>query len=282
MPKLNKRYADLHVHTYLSDGTFSPEKVVEIAGEKKLACIALTDHDCIDGIRPAQKEAKKYDIEIVPGVELTAEIEDKEVHVLGFFIEYTDSSFKKRLSEMCARRVDRALSMAGKLRKFGIELEDKDILASGNSVCISRLHLAQLMYKKGYVSSLGEAFRKYIGDNGPCYVSKFNLSPKDCIEMIIRIGGVPVLAHPYTLKNENFIKEFIGYGLRGLEVYHSDHSSAMSEYYKKMAEANNLLITGGSDCHGLGKGKILMGSVKVTYDLVERLKEEAGKINKNS
>lgn len=272
-----ERLADLHVHTYLSDGTFSPKEVVERAKDIGLSCIAITDHDCVDGIEPALEVGKKIGIEIIPGVELTAEEKNAEVHILGFFINYNDEPFLKLLKTIRQSRIERTYQMIEKLKKYNVLIDPEEVFETSGPGSVGRLHVAFVLEKHGYVSSVREAFRRYIGDKAPCYVKHFEISAKDAIAEIKRIGGVAVFAHPYVMGEDRFIPQFVKYGLNGIEAYHSDHPTSASKYYVELAERYKLLITGGSDCHGLGKGEILMGKVKVPYELVEELKRCAEK-----
>lgn len=272
-----ERLADLHVHTYLSDGTFSPKEVVERAKDVGLSCIAITDHDCVDGIEPALENGKRLDLEIIPGVELTAEEKNAEVHILGFFINYKDEPFLEKLKIIRQSRVERTYQMIEKLKKYNVAIDPEEVFKTSGPGSVGRLHLALVMEKKGHVSSVKEAFRRYIGDKAPCYVKHFEISAKDAIAEIKRIGGVAVFAHPYVMGEDRFIPQFVKYGLNGIEAYHSDHPSSASKYYVELAKKYKLLITGGSDCHGLSKGEILMGKVKVPYELVEELKRCAAK-----
>jgi len=273
MPK----FADLHVHTYLSDGTFSPEKVMEYAKVAGLYAIAITDHDCVDGIAPAMEIAAKLGMEVVPGVELTAEIGDSEIHILGYFVDWQDKIFSKQLNDISEVRKERAKKILEKLRKHAVDLSEDELFQLSGPGSVGRLHIANLLYKKGFISSVSEAFRKYIGNKGCCYVSKFKLTPEDAIAMIKRVGGIPVLAHPKTVyaedrSREDMIKELVKDGMSGIEVYHSDHKPKDVEEFKGLAEKYNLLMTGGSDCHGFGKRQILIGKVKIPYELVEKMK----------
>lgn len=272
-----ERLADLHVHTYLSDGTFSPKEVVERAKDIGLSCIAITDHDCVDGVEPALEVGKKIGIEIIPGVELTVEEKNAEVHILGFFINYKDEPFLKLLKTIRQSRIERTYQMIEKLKKYNVLIDPEEVFKTSGPGSVGRLHVAFVLEKHGYVSSVREAFRRYIGDKAPCYVKHFEISAKDAIAEIKRIGGVAVFAHPHVMGEDRFIPQFVKYGLNGIEAYHSDHPTSASKYYVELAERYKLLITGGSDCHGLGKGEILMGKVKVPYEVVEELKRCAEK-----
>ncbi len=274
---MQAKVADLHVHTYLSDGTFSPQQVLETAHKLGLSCIGITDHDSIDGIEPAMELAGSYGIEVIPGVELTAEADDNEVHIIGYFIDWKDKVFQAKLKLICQARVQTIEKMIAKLAELGIEIDAREVFEFAGPGSVGRLHLAQVMYKKGYVQSTNEAFQKYIRNRGPCYVKKYTLSPKEAIRMIRSIGGIPILAHPHLLKKDELIFEFIKDGLQGIEVYHSDHPDPATLHYKEFAVKHGLLITGGSDCHGLGKGKVLMGKVRLPYEKVSELKRAAGK-----
>ncbi len=273
-----KRYADLHVHTYHSDSTLSPQEVVDIAYQKGFAAVAITDHDCVDGVQPAVEFAKKFGIEIIPGVELSAEEGDYEVHILGYLIDYKAEWFTAKLAEIRQKRVDRIYEMAEKLKERGVVIDPKKVLELSGRGSVGRLHMAQVIYNEGYTSSIVEVFHKYIGNDGPCYVKKYKLTPQESIDMILKIGGVPILAHPHILGKDELIQELVKKGLRGIEVYHSEHPNNITLHYEDLAYENNLLVTGGSDCHGMAKGNILLGRVKVPYNIVENLKKEAVRI----
>jgi hypothetical protein len=275
-----QKVADLHVHTNVSDSTFSPEKVVKCAKIQGLDAVAITDHDTCAGIAPAMLTAVDEGIEIIPGVELTAELGEYEAHILGYFVDWQNSSFIKKLEEICKVREERAKEILRRLTEQGIDIKYEDLLnmAGPSMGSVGRLHIANLLYKKGKISSIKEAFTKYIGNGSPAYVKKFKLSPKDAVDLIKSAGGVSVLAHPKTINTkteslEDILKMLINDGIQGIEVYHSDHNAKESAEFKRLADKYNLLVTGGSDCHGLGKKDVLLGRVKVPYELVEKLRQ---------
>ncbi len=269
------KYADLHVHTFYSDSTFSPEEVVSCAKEKGLAAIAVCDHDSVDGIEPCMVIGAKLNVEIIPGIEITAEKIDAEIHILGYFIDWKQGWFKKKLKEIQASRVERVYKMIDKLNAFDIVVGAEDIFKIAGKGSVGRLHIARAILNTGKIRSLKEVFDKYIGFLKPCYVPYTKFSPREAIETILKIGGVPVIAHPDFMGHDEYIEEFVDYGLKGIEVYHTDHKPHISGRYKEIAKRYNLVITGGSDCHGLNKGRILMGGVRVPYELVDKLKEAA-------
>ncbi len=278
---MKPRYADLHVHTFYSDSTFSPDEVMACAKDKGLDAIAICDHDCIDGIPLCLEIASQLDIEVIPGIELTAEKLDAEIHMLGYFIDWENEGFQKKLKEIQGSRVNRIYKMVEKLGGMKIEVKPEEVFKLAGKGSVGRLHLAQAMLRAGKIRNLKEAFEKYIGFLKPCYVQNIRFSPQNAIELILSVGGVPVLAHPYTVRKDEYIAELIEYGLKGIEVYHTDHKPAMVKHYEELAKRYNLLMTGGSDCHGLGKGRVLMGGIRVPYEIVEKLKEEAKKIKEN-
>lgn len=266
------KFADLHLHTFYSDGTYSPAELVEKACKADLACIAVADHDTTEAVGPAIIAANKSDIEVIPAIELTSEMDGLEVHILGYCIDYQNPPLIKQLNLFREKRLERMQKMLDKLRQLKINVELADLLQLAGKGTLSRLHLARLLVKEGYAQSISEVFQKFIGDSSPAYVSGFQLTPQGAIRLLKDSGGISVLAHPYTLKRENLISVFVDYGLEGLEVYYPEHSPFQTEHYANLARKYNLLITGGSDCHGEAKSQIKIGSVKIPYDFVEQLK----------
>ena len=269
------KFADLHLHTNFSDGTLSPQELVNISLKKKLAAIAVSDHDTVEAIEPAIKAADSKDIEVLPAIELSADYDAKEVHILGYLIDYKSQKLLDKLTFLNQKRVERIVQMIKKLKEFnGIDIEFDEIKEISGKGTISRLHLARLMVRKGYVKSIIEAFAKYIGDRSLAYVCGFHFSPPEAIKLIEDIKGISVLAHPYTMRSQELIAGLVDCGLKGIEVYYPEHSPSQTVYYENLAKKYNLLVTGGSDYHGEIKPGVQLGSIKVPYELVERLKRE--------
>lgn len=246
---------DLHVHTTASDGLLSPTAIISKANENRINTIAIADHDTIDGIPEGMKAANEKGVNLVPALEISAK-HDKQIHMLGYFVDYTNLKFQNFVNKLKNSREDRNHKMLKKLEKFGFDITIEEIKASANGN-IGRPHFADIMVKKGYVSNFTEAFEKYIGNDKPCYVSKERPSIKKAIQVIKKYKGVPVLAHPkYTfLKDvdlENFISYLADLGLEGVEVYYSRHSEEEQKEYLKLAEKYSLIPTAGSDFHRNG------------------------------
>jgi len=272
-----KALADLHLHTMYSDSTYTPKQLVDAACASGLSCIAVTDHDTIDGVVPCMEQVKGRDLEILPGIELTAEESGLEVHVLGYLIDPGDQKLVETMENLKKYRIQRIYKMVDKLKALGLEIEAQSIFKlAGDSSCVSRLHLARTMLQEGLISSISEAFQRFIGDRGPAYVAGFPVSVKEAIELIKDAKGIPVLAHPYSLGGDGLIIKFIGYGLMGLEAYYPEHTKSKVNFYLKLAKKYKLLVTGGSDCHGDAKPEIRLGLYRVPYELVSELKKAKG------
>ncbi|PIQ88831.1 MAG: phosphatase [Candidatus Omnitrophica bacterium CG11_big_fil_rev_8_21_14_0_20_42_13] len=267
------KFADLHTHTVFSDGTDTPERIVKVAKSCGLSAIAICDHDTVDGVLPVTKEAGASGVEIVPSLELSAEGNNIEVHILGFFIDYNNGYLIDKLAEIRQDRVVRMLEMVKKLNSLNIPIEADKVFEIAGAATVGRMHLARALHSQGYVSSFYEAFDKYIGENCPAYVSRFKLDPKGAIELILEAKGVPVLAHPHTLNNDDLIGDFSLFGLGGLEVYYPEYSPSAIEHYRAIADKFGLIKTGGSDYHGSIKPQNPLGKVKVPYSTVEQLKD---------
>ncbi len=266
-------FADLHLHTRFSDSTYTPEELTRRAVEAGLSAIAVVDHDTVLGLEPSIEAGKACGLEVLPGIELSTEHEGKEVHILGYLIERSSEPLLKKLEFLKRCRIERVYKITDKLKEMQVELKPEVVFDIAKEGVPGRLHIAQAMVREGIVGSIFEAFKKYIGDKCPAYVSGFKLTPAEGIKLIRDSAGIPVLAHPYTMNRDELIPQFAACGLMGLEVYYPEHSQSMVNFYLGLAEKYNLLVTGGSDCHGTVKPSIKIGLVKIPYELVDKLKE---------
>ncbi|MDD5408565.1 MAG: PHP domain-containing protein [Candidatus Omnitrophica bacterium] len=267
------KYADLHVHTSRSDGTFTPEQLVKEGLARGFSAIAITDHDTIEAIPQAQAAAQGTDLEVIPGIELTAQYESQEIHILGYFIDYKNEALLDKLKTVQLNRIERIYKIVNNLGEQGVNLNPQSVFDISGKGTAGRMHIARALVKEGWVATTAEAFRKYIGDKSPAYALGFNLSPLEAINLIKGAGGLAVLAHPYILHNDALIDEFCGYGLEGIEVYYPEHSQSMVNFYLDLAKKLNLLVTGGSDFHGSVKPEIKLGAIKIPIELVEKLRQ---------
>lgn len=257
---------DLHIHTTYSDGTFSPEMVIDTALDCNLDVIALTDHDNVLSHKAAYEYVEKnnINIEIIPGVEINTIYKDYEVHILGYFMDTNNSDFQnlmKTQQEARVKQTNEIIELLNKKAGIRIKFEDiKSLVAKGGS--IGRPHIARAITNAGGVSNVMEAYAKYINDSSNVYVQRKTVSPHEACEIIYEAGGIPVFAHPIDVEiSDELTKELISYGLRGIEAYHRKHSPAVVEHYSSLAEKYGLIITGGSDFHApsVNHGSILMG-----------------------
>lgn len=276
---------DLHIHTTYSDGSFSPQQVVDTALECNLDVIALTDHDNILSHKIAMDyvKEKKYDIEIIPGVEINTIYKGYEVHILGYYMDTTNSDFQALLNSQQQARINQTNSIVELLnKKAGIRVKFDDIkalVAQGGS--IGRPHIARAITNAGGTANVMEAYSKYINDSSPVYVTRKTVTPHDAVEIINDAGGIPVFAHPIDVDiSEQLIKELVSFGLRGVEAYHRKHSPAVVEYFSSLAEKFGLIITGGSDFHApsVNHGSILMGKNFVPSWVYDELIKEKKRI----
>ncbi len=276
---------DLHIHTTYSDGVFSPEKIVDTAIDAGLDAIAITDHDNVLAYPIALNYAKKIAdsggkaLEILPGVEINTIYKDIEIHILGYFMNRDDSDFQAMLKSQQKARIEQTEQILHLLnKKEGIHVtfdKLKSLVAEGGS--IGRPHIAKAITLAGGTTSVMEAYNKYINNDSEVYIQRKTISPHEAIEIIYDAGGIPVFAHPFDVEDaENLIKEFMHYGLRGVEAYHRKHSPAMVEYYSSIAEKNGLIITGGSDFHAPNpnNGQIIMGKNFIPEWIYDKLMKE--------
>jgi len=268
------RLADLHIHTHFSDGTSSPQEVIEQAHEHGLSCISITDHDTIDGIRPTAEAAGTYGIEVIPGIELSSEINGKDIHMLGYLFDCENREFIDRVKYIQNARIGRMREMVEKLKGMGIDnITTEEVCGLAQSDSVGRPHLATILQEKGWVPNHQAAFNKYLADGAPAFVSKFKQTPYEAIDLIRKAGGVAVLAHPMLTGVDELIPSLVEAGLGGLEVYYPNNTDHVIRFYEGLAKKYNLAATGGSDAHGSVKKHTHIGKMNIPYDLVEKLKD---------
>lgn len=279
------KYVDLHVHSTASDGTLTPSEVVARAADLSLAAIVLTDHDTTAGVAEAKACAAKLTaqgkkIEVYSGVEISAAYKKRDIHVLGLFVDESDEVLNHTLADARKNRESRNLRIIEKFEALGIHLTMDELTEGDPDTVVTRGHFGRALMKKGIISSVQEAFEKYIGEDGPCYVARDYLDPEQAVRLILQAGGVPVLAHPllYQLPHDELtalISRLKDAGLKGLEVFHSSNHADDESVLKALASYFSLTPSGGSDFHGsikpaieLGKGK---GNLKVPYSVLQHL-----------
>jgi len=265
-------FADLHLHTHFSDGTFSPEEVVARGRRAGFAALALTDHDTVEGCARMAVACQAAGIEFIVGSELTAEHKDTELHILGYFLDVTDQKLLTELARFQVVRQSRIREMVARLNELDVPLDADEVFALANCSSPGRPHVARALVQAELCSSLDEAFELYLKKNRPAWVPKFKMSALEAIELVHQAGGLAVMAHPGLNHADELIPDLVAAGLDGLECFHTKHSKRVARHYFEMAEKLNLLVTGGSDCHGKSKGRPLIGTVKLGYAHVEKLK----------
>ena len=279
---------DLHIHTYYSDGVFSPEKIVDTAIDVGLQSIAITDHDNVLAYDVAKNYLKEKGLEdkleIIRGIEVNTLYKNYEVHILGYFMNPENSDFQAMLKTQQQARIKQTkeiISLLAKKEGIKVKFEDiKKLVAEGGS--IGRPHIAKAITNAGGTANIMDAYAKYIHVDSPVYVQRKTVSPQDAVEIIYDAGGIPVIAHPHDIDiAEDLIKELMQYGLRGIEAYHRKHSPACVEYFSSMAEELGLIVTGGSDFHApnIMNGQIILGKNFVPEWVYDKLVEEKKRID---
>lgn len=278
---------DLHVHSTCSDGTFTPEELVDYAINKGLTAFALTDHDTVSGLDRAINYAESLRHtpvqipEVIPGIELSTEYQGKDIHMVGLFIDYHQPDFARYLEDFIHSRENRNKKMCALLREHGIDITYEALLAEFPGAVITRAHFARYLLSHGYIQSLKEAFDRYVGDRCPCFVPREKVTPAQAVELILDAGGVPVLAHPilYHMSDdrlEALVAELKSIGLIGIEAIYSTYNTAEERQIRGLASKYGLKISGGSDFHGANKPKIDLGTgwgkLYVPDEVLEKLR----------
>lgn len=246
------------------------------AREHAVTTLALTDHDTTAGVAEALAAGRTYGVEVIPGVEINTDVDRHEVHILGYFIDGTDGTFQAFLSRMREGRLHRAQEMVRKLAALGVRVEWARVQRIAAGASVGRPHIARALVELGRVGSPQEAFERFLGRSAPAYVPRLRLTPEEAVEVIVRNGGVPVLAHPGWEASGPVIEripELAAHGLAGIEVYYPDHTPEMVETYRAVANRHELVMTGGTDFHGGALAtRVQLGSVPVPPEVVPALR----------
>ncbi|HBI03922.1 MAG TPA: phosphatase [Paenibacillaceae bacterium] len=272
---------DMHSHTTASDGTFHVKEIVARAIEKGLTGLAITDHDTVASLSEAVKEGEKAGIEVVPGIEISSVYNGMDVHILGYYVDYEDDDFLNTLEGLRDVRKVRNQMMIDKLRQLGIDITmeevEKEKKGKGNT---GRPHIASVLIQKGAVSTMKEAFDKYLGRGALAYCNPPRISPFEAIDIIKKAHGVPVVAHPGLYHDEELVLSLISYGVMGIEVFHPDHGEEEERIYGQMADHFQLIKTAGSDFHGIRSGVVFHGDLgDKGIDMETLIKIKKGKIS---
>ncbi|MEY8515949.1 PHP domain-containing protein [Lachnospiraceae bacterium 29-84] len=278
---------DLHTHSTESDGTLSPEALVEHAKELGLSAIALTDHDTVNGLPKARRRAKELGIELVPGIELSTDYEGMEVHILGYYMDETEPAFLTKLQEFVDGRERRNDQMMELLQKEGFAITMEDLRRENPDSVITRAHISRYLVEHGFVKDKATVFQVYLGDGRRCYVPREKITPFEAIRLIQLGGGLAFFAHPVLCHMEDgrlrsFVQSLKEAGLAGIEAMYSLNRPEDEAYLKRLAEEYGLLVSGGSDFHGENKPDIQLGTGKsnlsIPYQYLAQIKESAAKI----
>ncbi len=275
-------YVDLHLHTTASDGVKTPSEMVRYAKAKGLQAISITDHDTVGGLEEGLAEGERIGFEVIPGIEISAEHSPGSMHLLGYFIDIHHPPLNEKLKYLQRAREERNPKMVEKLNRLGVDITYEEVLRASGGGQVGRPHFAQVLIEKGYVRNFQEAFDRYLKKGAPAYVDKLRFTPREAIYFINEARGVAVLGHPNTLglngymELENFITGLLKEGLKGMEVYYPEHSSSEVVQYKALAERHGLILTGGTDYHGIEKESLDVGvgrgEMRLPYSIVETLK----------
>ncbi|MBI2836458.1 MAG: PHP domain-containing protein [Chloroflexi bacterium] len=265
---------DLHVHSTASDGRLSPAEVIHEAARLGLTYIALADHDTVNGIEEALETARDYPgLTMIPGVEINTDVPKGEAHILGYCIGCQHSELLETLARLRDSREGRAQQMIAKLVKLGMPIEWERVREIAGTGSVGRPHIAQALLEKGYISTIREAFDKYLASGGPAHVEREKISPADAVHLVVRAGGLPVLAHPFTVPDpEPLIVELKAHGLEGIEVHYNHYSDEERKKLGALARKYQLIATGGSDYHGIDMtNETPMGGANVPLESAKRL-----------
>lgn len=266
---------DLHLHSTASDGSLSPSALVWAARAGGLDVIAITDHDTCNGVAEALA-ALPSAIHVIPGIELSTTLDGLEIHILGYYIDHNNPALRAHADHAVNARRERVRKMLVLLRKYSVDVSFDDVLAAaeGSSQILGRPHVARALVRRGYVQTVGEAFDRFLGDAGPCFLPTELLHPREAIELIKGAGGVALWAHPRPDVLERHLADMVSWGMRGLECYRPRASDSERDWIRAQAASHDLLLSGGSDWHGTWHGRL--GDFHVKSEDVVRLLDVGG------
>jgi predicted metal-dependent phosphoesterase TrpH len=267
--------ADFHLHSTFSDGILTPTNLVKLAAEQGVTIMSLTDHDSTEGISEARAACKNHGITLVPGCEVSTDIENDEVHVLGHFLDPDDPRLQEFLLTNREGRFDRGRRMVKRLNDIGLSISWERVQEIAGDAAIGRPHIAQALLEQGHVTTVAEAFERYIGRNGPAYAERIRLTPRQAVEFVVNVGGIATFAHPqFTTSAEEILPDLVAAGLSGIEVYYKDLDEEQVEKFAALARQYDLIAMGGTDYHGLNNpGERLPGRqvVPLPKESIDRL-----------
>jgi predicted metal-dependent phosphoesterase TrpH len=277
---------DLHTHTAASDGDLSPTQLVRLAETLGLEAIAITDHDTIHGVCEWFESGQSAQLEVVPGIEFGAEFSPGSMHVLAYYYDPRAGLLRETLDSMKRWRNERNPKIVARLRKLGSDITFDEVLECSSGDIVGRVHIATVLFQKGFVRSMQEAFDRYIGKGKPAYVQRRKLAVAEIARIIHELGGVAVLAHPKSLllkrkPLKQLIVELHAQGLDGIEALYSDHTDEETEFFLNLAKEQKMLVTGGSDFHGKAKPHVLLGrgfnNLAIPYHYLEEIKKRCAR-----
>jgi hypothetical protein len=266
-------HADLHLHTCFSDGTYTPEEVAGHGKRCDLAALSVVDHDSLEGCPRMEAACREHGIEFIPGSELTAEVEGRELHLLAYGMDIGHAQLLRAMARCQEVRQERIREIVGCLNRLGVPMQAEAVFSLANCRSPGRPHVARALVEAGYCRDLDHAFERFLKRGRPAWVPKHKMSAAEAIQLIHDAGGVAVLAHPGIGRTDNLLPALVADGLDGIECFHTKHSTPITEHYMMLADRHRLIITGGSDCHGMNKGQPLIGTVRLPYAHVQQLKD---------
>ena len=266
---------DLHLHTTCSDGKKSPEELLDLVRRSGVAAFAVTDHDTLDGYRQVAAMLQEGDPELIPGIELSARIGERDVHLLAYLFDPDHKELNRQIEDFRQKRERRGRKIVEKLEELGLKVPFEKVQEAAGDGVIGRPHIAEAMVAAGAVHHYEEAFRKYISNAGPAYVAKAKMTPEEAIALTHDAGGVAVLAHPFIDDMYEHLPMLVELGLDGIEIYHYSHTAGDVERVRELAVRYDLLPSGGSDFHGRESRSAIIGSDKVPMAFLDALKQRS-------